>query len=343
MVSLFNKLQRGGLLASGQRAGAVTDTIRSFSGRNLRSTRRGKSVVNFNIPYLPQHEKLRTAEVRFLRHPDNNANSRRYKFRIHIRKNGKIAGKFVVRQRCVAQGEYDVFDVTDIVRPWINSYHGNISLQIRVSKKLQRQTLVALKDTSLQSTSLIVLYLEDSEFLKNMYTSFTEDDIAEHSTHRAKRDLSLKENQHMGTDIFDVLSNSTILTKFRVRRDSKKNRRRRTRKNRKWFRTGRKENCQIYDFEVDFNAIGWGQWIIHPKRFNSRFCFGQCPSPIDVKYKPTNHAMLQTLMRMKRPNVAPLPCCVPTRLSPVSMLYFEYDEIVVRHHEDMVADECGCR
>ncbi|ESO89077.1 hypothetical protein LOTGIDRAFT_106360, partial [Lottia gigantea] len=94
---------------------------------------------------------------------------------------------------------------------------------------------------------------------------------------------------------------------------------------------------------VDFNSIGWGQWIIHPKKFNARFCYGECASPIDVKYKPTNHAMLQTLMRSKRKNSAPPACCVPTKLNPLSMLYYEFDEIVVRHHEEMIASECGCR
>ena len=308
-------------------------------------------MINFNIPYLPAHERLRSAEVRFLRHPANNSTRQRYRFKVHIRKDGKVAGKFVVRERCETQGQYDVFDISKIVRPYITSARGNISVQIKVSKKLLRHTLIAEEENALISTSLIVMYLEDREFLKNMYTSFTSHDEAKRNDAHAHKKLSKRSvsagEQYFLDDLEDAVDSSSKDTvessKSRAKRDAKKKRRRRNRNGRKWFRSARREACQLYDFEVDFNAIGWGQWIIHPKRFNSKFCFGQCPSPIDPKYKPTNHAMLQTLMRMKRPHVAPLPCCVPSKLSAVSMLYLEYDEIVVRHHEDMVAEECGCR
>ncbi|XP_046565763.1 growth/differentiation factor 6-B-like [Haliotis rubra] len=117
----------------------------------------------------------------------------------------------------------------------------------------------------------------------------------------------------------------------------------RQQKNRRWKKSGKKQSCRLYDFEVDFTTIGWGQWIIHPTRFNSKFCYGNCPSPIDMRLKPTNHAMLQSLMRSKRSKVAPAPCCVPTKLEPLSMMYVEDGEVVVRHHEDMIASECGCR
>ncbi|KAB1260032.1 Embryonic growth/differentiation factor 1 [Camelus dromedarius] len=57
-----------------------------------------------------------------------------------------------------------------------------------------------------------------------------------------------------------------------------------------------------------------------------------------------NHAVLRALMHAAAPGAAGLPCCVPARLSPISVLFFDNsDNVVLRHYEDMVVDECGCR
>ncbi|XP_012676339.2 southpaw [Clupea harengus] len=101
--------------------------------------------------------------------------------------------------------------------------------------------------------------------------------------------------------------------------------------------------CRRVDMWVDFDQIGWDQWIVHPKRYNAHRCEGECPSPLDESFKPTNHAYMQSLLRMYHPERVACASCVPTRLSPLSMLYYEDDGVVLRHHEDMVVEECGCQ
>uniref|UniRef100_A0A8C4UJC2 TGF-beta family profile domain-containing protein n=1 Tax=Falco tinnunculus TaxID=100819 RepID=A0A8C4UJC2_FALTI len=96
--------------------------------------------------------------------------------------------------------------------------------------------------------------------------------------------------------------------------------------------------CRRVDMMVDFEQTGWGSWIVYPKRYNAYRCEGQCPSPVDETFKPTNHAYIQ----LYKPNQVPCPACSPVRMSPLSMLYYEKGEIVVRHHEDMIIEECGC-
>ncbi|CAL9708788.1 unnamed protein product [Knipowitschia caucasica] len=100
--------------------------------------------------------------------------------------------------------------------------------------------------------------------------------------------------------------------------------------------------CRRVDMWVDFDVIGWDAWIIHPKRYNAFRCEGACPAPLDESVSPTNHAYMQSLVRHHQPERVSCPSCVPTRLSPLSMLYYDSDDLALRHHDDMVVEECGC-
>ncbi|XP_041087924.1 nodal homolog 2-A-like [Polyodon spathula] len=100
--------------------------------------------------------------------------------------------------------------------------------------------------------------------------------------------------------------------------------------------------CRKVDMWVDFEQIGWNDWIVYPKRYNAFRCEGDCPSPVDESFQPTNHAYMQSLLKLYQPSRVPCPSCVPTKLSPQSMLYYENGEVVLRHHEDMIVEECGC-
>ncbi|KAK7165467.1 hypothetical protein R3I94_003734 [Phoxinus phoxinus] len=101
--------------------------------------------------------------------------------------------------------------------------------------------------------------------------------------------------------------------------------------------------CRRVDMWVDFDQIGWDEWIVHPKRYNAYRCEGQCPSPLDESFNPTNHAYMQSLLKLFHPERVSCPSCVPARLSSLSMLYYEGDGVVMRHHEDMIVEECGCQ
>lgn len=58
-------------------------------------------------------------------------------------------------------------------------------------------------------------------------------------------------------------------------------------------RGSEKSFCRRVDLHVDFNQIGWGSWIIFPKRYNAYRCEGSCPGPLGEDLNPTNHAYMQ--------------------------------------------------
>ena len=107
---------------------------------------------------------------------------------------------------------------------------------------------------------------------------------------------------------------------------------------------GRKDNCRRHSLYVDFSDVGWNDWIVAPPGYQAYYCSGECPFPLSDHLNSTNHAIVQTLVNSVNPSAVPKACCIPTELSPISMLYVdEYDKVVLKNYQDMVVEGCGCR
>ncbi|XP_042552237.1 nodal homolog [Dipodomys spectabilis] len=104
----------------------------------------------------------------------------------------------------------------------------------------------------------------------------------------------------------------------------------------------RSQLCRKVKFQVDFNLIGWGSWIIYPKQYNAYRCEGECPNPVGEEFHPTNHAYIQSLLKRYQPHRVPSTCCAPVKTKPLSMLYVDNGRVLLEHHEDMIVEECGC-
>ncbi|XP_004627521.1 growth/differentiation factor 7 [Octodon degus] len=108
-------------------------------------------------------------------------------------------------------------------------------------------------------------------------------------------------------------------------------------------RRGR-SRCSRKPLHVDFKELGWDDWIIAPLDYEAYHCEGVCDFPLRSHLEPTNHAIIQTLLNSMAPDAAPASCCVPARLSPISILYIDSaNNVVYKQYEDMVVEACGCR
>ena len=103
------------------------------------------------------------------------------------------------------------------------------------------------------------------------------------------------------------------------------------------------ESCRKQALYVSFIDLGWADWIIAPEGFKAFYCHGECPFPLGTNMNATNHAIVQTLAHLISPQTVPQPCCAPTRLSPITVLYLDdHSNVVIKKYQNMVVKACGC-
>ncbi|OON19241.1 transforming growth factor beta like domain protein, partial [Opisthorchis viverrini] len=103
--------------------------------------------------------------------------------------------------------------------------------------------------------------------------------------------------------------------------------------------------CSIHSMPVNFEKIGWTDWIIAPSEYDARMCVGQCPFPLGQTFHPTNHAVIQLLVHHLKPNGLSVrrPCCVPRKMDPLHILYYDDEHnVILKQMEDMIVNTCGC-
>lgn len=105
-----------------------------------------------------------------------------------------------------------------------------------------------------------------------------------------------------------------------------------------------RENCKRHPMYVDFNDVGWSDWIVAPPGYDAYYCHGECNFPLAEHLNTTNHAIVQTLANSVNPSQVPKACCVPTQLNSISMLYLdEENKVVLKNYKEMAVVGCGCR
>ncbi|XP_054007525.1 protein 60A-like [Hylaeus anthracinus] len=104
-----------------------------------------------------------------------------------------------------------------------------------------------------------------------------------------------------------------------------------------------RNTCNMKTLYVNFKDLQWQDWIIAPEGYDAYYCSGECNFPLNLHVNATNHAIVQTLVHLMKPKEVPKPCCAPTKLSSISVLYFLDDSnVVLKKYRNMVINSCGC-
>ncbi|XP_074510815.1 growth/differentiation factor 6-A isoform X2 [Sebastes fasciatus] len=214
-----------------------------------------------------------------------------------------------------------------------------LCLQLRVTLR-KSDTEVDLRQLGLdrsgrsqQDKAILVAYTR-SKKRENLFNEMKEKIKSRRSVGEDEEAVKAKEDEEDGVSLRGV------------RGDGPRRRRRTALSNRHGKRHGKKSKsrCSKKALHVNFKELGWDDWIIAPLDYEAYHCEGVCDFPLRSHLEPTNHAIIQTLMNSMDPNSTPPSCCVPTKLSPISILYIDSgNNVVYKQYEDMVVEQCGCR
>ncbi|OTF71120.1 Transforming growth factor beta like domain containing protein [Euroglyphus maynei] len=102
--------------------------------------------------------------------------------------------------------------------------------------------------------------------------------------------------------------------------------------------------CCKQSLYVNFEELGWNDWIIYPRGYHANYCMGECiqqlRSPDMLAYF---HSHVLEEYRIKNPYASITPCCAPTKLSSISLIYFDQNHHIIKADlPKMVVNECGC-
>ncbi|CAG5129626.1 unnamed protein product, partial [Candidula unifasciata] len=96
------------------------------------------------------------------------------------------------------------------------------------------------------------------------------------------------------------------------------------------------ENNAVY---VDFEEIGWSDWVLFPTGYTAHYCKGGCPERYKIASTFTN---IKSILHERHPETVPEPVCAPTDYSSLVMMIHNNGEIRSIEYPGMVVTGCRC-
>ncbi|XP_026149676.1 growth/differentiation factor 6-A [Mastacembelus armatus] len=359
----YSAAEKLGLNASFFRSSKFANTITSFVDRGtddlLHSPLRRQKYL-FDVSTLSDKEELVGAELRILRRAPGNLQTSLqppglYDIQLYPCSSDRLLDSRSLDPMDSTKPGWEVLDVWEIFKAHRDHYRhpprrhhhhyhqGNqFCFQLRVTLG-KTDTEVDLRQLGLdrngrsqQEKAILVVYTR-SKKRENLFNEMKE---------KMKSRRSDGEKEEAAAVVKAAEEEGQALSLRGVRGEGPRRRRRTALSNRHGKRHGKKSKsrCSKKALHVNFKELGWDDWIIAPLDYEAYHCEGVCDFPLRSHLEPTNHAIIQTLMNSMDPNSTPPSCCVPTKLSPISILYIDSgNNVVYKQYEDMVVEQCGCR
>ncbi|XP_055684451.1 protein 60A [Lutzomyia longipalpis] len=292
-----------------------SDIIMTFLNKNHHVSEvrheRGRRLW-FDVSEVSRDSTLMMAELRIYQKPGKwKGTSKTFTITVHsiIRLNGQRELQVLSSVNTTADyfGWLEM-NVTEGLALWVNDPAQNKGLYISAHSTDRPDHEVKLEDIGLVNTK------GDDEYQPFMVGFFKGQEIIQPTRHRRiKRSASKRSHKRKAHPLIDPRPNY----------DHK--------------------SCQIQTLYVSFKDLQWQDWIIAPEGYGAFYCSGECNFPLNAHMNATNHAIVQTLVHLLYPTKVPKPCCAPTKLSPISVLYFlDESNVNLKKYKNMVVKSCGC-
>jgi len=102
--------------------------------------------------------------------------------------------------------------------------------------------------------------------------------------------------------------------------------------------------CQIKTIQIKFEDLGLAYLIIRPKIYTFTYCDGSCSSKQTSSSSSSSvHALFQSIVNEKHPNMIPQAKCVPSQFSDDNFLLRQIDGTMEIHPiKDVIVKQCAC-
>ncbi|KAL0101698.1 hypothetical protein PUN28_019100 [Cardiocondyla obscurior] len=309
---------------SGQDLKAIdqSDVIMTFAARNHHVPgvrhERGKRLW-FDVSEVPPEEYLIGAELRLYHNgytPRNRKNHGSHTitvYRVLKTEDGTRELQYIDATNVTDYKRgWLTFNISEAFEHWVNNPDGNRGLYLSVHPADRLAHEVRPEDIGL------ALFRGEPD-KQPFITGYFKSSGVRESKIRRKRDAKRKKkSEAVGWDY-----RSNPYTDPGAQRDSR--------------------TCKIQTLYVSFRDLQWQDWIIAPDGYDAYYCSGECNFPLNAHMNATNHAIVQTLVHLVSPGKVPKPCCAPTKLSAISVLYFlDESNVILKKYKNMVVKSCGC-
>lgn len=299
------------------------DMVMSFvnlveNDRELSLQRRHHKEFKFNLSQIPEGEAITAAEFRIYKECVTSA-FRNETFLLSVfqvvgEHPDRDADLFLLESRRLwgAEQGWLEFDITATSNLWVMSPHHNLGLQISVETSSGRS--ISPKDAGLVSRDGA---LERQPF---MVAFFKVSEVRIRTSRSTGKQRQRNRNRS---------SSPQEASKGPAHTD--------------YNSSDQKTACRKHDLYVSFRELSWQDWIIAPEGYAANYCDGECSFPLNAHMNATNHAIVQTLVHLMNPENVPKPCCAPTKLHAISVLYYDDNSnVILKKYRNMVVRSCGC-